>query len=211
MQDETETGDGIAAVAILEHVRAHVGPVDSVFQEFDEDGLAIDIHHVPPTPARQCHTLVTSGMSDRPMPAGGSVHFAELTLSLPADWPFSEEELDDESAFWPLGLLRALGRLPHEHRLTYDFGLITDDPALPLGPARKAGFAGVLLAPPVTTADAFWCLDAGNGKVIDFIGVVMLTPDEVALARAEGVVALAHRLDARGITELARPGRQPAV
>ena len=69
----------------------------------------------------------------------------------------------------------------------------------------------MLLAPPVTLSDAFWCLDAGNGKVIDFFGVVMLDPEELTLAKSDGVVALAHRLDDLGVTELVRPGRKSAA
>lgn len=206
------TDDGApAAVAILAHVREFIGAVDSVFHEFDAPGLAIDIHHVPPAAGRNVHTFVTTGMSDRPMPAGSGVRHAELVLSVPADWDMSEEALEHGPAAWPLELLRALGRLPHEHGVAFDFGLCTDDRALPFGEAGDMGFSSVLLAPPVTVPDAFWCLDAGGGKVIDFFGVVLLYPEELAFARFEGVVALARKLDSMSVNEFAQPGRKRAV
>ncbi len=209
--EASPAGDVAAAAAILDHVREHIGVVDSVFHEIDADGVAIDIHHVPPTKKRKVHTLVTSGMSDRSMPEGAGVRYGELVICLPADWPLDEDALSDDSAAWPLEMLRALGRLPHLHEVAYDFGLCTDDRALPFAQAATTGFSAVLLAPPVTVPDAFWCLDAGNGKIIDFFGIVMLYPQELAFARFEGVVALARKLDALKVTELVQPKRKAAV
>lgn len=200
-----------AAAAVIEHIRAHIGPVDTVFHQLEEDGTAIDIHHVPPGKGRDCHTLVTTGMSDRPMPEGSGVRHAELVLRLPADWPMGEEELDADSASWPLELLRALGRLPHHYGVPIDFGMCTNDSTLPFGMLKDTGFSAVLLAPPVTVTDEFWCLDAGRGRVIDFFGVIMLYPQELELARFEGVVALARKLDTKSVTELVKPGRKLAV
>lgn len=211
MNDGPVIGDAEAAAAILAHIREHIGPVDSVFHEMDGTGVAVDIHHVPPTEGRNCHTLVTTGLSDRHMPEGAGVGFGELAMSLPPDWPMDEDALEQDAVAWPLALLKALGRLPHEGGVPYDFGLCVDGGRLPFEMAADIGFSGVLLAPPVTIPDAFWCLDAGNGKVIDFFGVVMLYPDEVAVARSEGVVALAHRLDALKVNELVQPDRKSAA
>ena len=211
MHDGSGIGDAEAAAAILAHIREHIGSVDSVFHEIDTPGFAVDIHHVPPIKGRDCHTLVTTGMSDRPMPQGGSVKFGELVMSLPPEWPMGNDALDEDSAAWPIAMLRALGQLPHEHGVAYDFGLCIDGAGLPFDLAAVTGFAGVLLAPPVTVPDAFWCLDAGSGKVIDFFGVVMLDPKEMKLAKTKGVVALAHKLDARKVNELVKPGRKSAV
>lgn len=209
--DDRHFGDPEAAAAILAHVRKHIGAVDSVFQELDGDAVSIDIHHIPPVEGRNVHTFVTTGMSDRPMPARSGVRYAELVLSVPADWDMSEQALDSGESAWPLELLRALGRLPHEHGVAFDFGLCTDDRALPFGAPGNMGFSSVLLAPPVTVPDEFWCLDAGNGKVIDFFGVVLLYPEELSFARFDGVVALARKLDSMSVTELAQPGRKRAV
>lgn len=199
------------AAAVLDHIRAHVGPVEAVFHELESDSIAIDIHYVAPTPDRDCHTLITSGMSDQPMPAGSGVAYGELVMCLPPDWPMDEDALEDDATAWPLEMLRALGKLPYAHGVAFDFGLCTDNLTLPFGMARQAGFSGVLLAPPVTVPDAFWCLEAKNGKVIDFFGAVMLYPQELEHARYEGVVSLARALDRLSVNELVQPGRKPAV
>lgn len=211
MDDGPIIGDAEAAAAILAHIRKHIGEVDSVFHELETPGVEVDIHHVPPTKRRNCHTLITTGMSDRPMPKGAGVSHGELVMSLPADWPMDEDSLEDGDSAWPLGLLKALGRLPHEQKVGYGFGLCIDGGGLPFDLARDTGFGGVLLAPPVTTPDGFWRLDAGNGKEIEFFGVVLLYPDEMARVRKEGIDALAEKLDSLGVTELMQPGRKQAV
>lgn len=215
MPTEESNEDSVAnaetAAAILGHVRQFIGPVDSVFHEIDSDRVAVDIHHVPPLPERDCHTLVTSGVSDRHLPEGSGVRFAELVMCLPPDWPMEEEALEKEGSAWPLEMLRALGRLPFIHGVAFDFGLCTDNLTLPFAMAKDAGFSALLLAPPVTVPDAFWCLDAGGGKVIDFFGVVMLYPQELEYARYQGVVALARALDKLSVTELVQPGRSAAI
>lgn len=215
MSSDDSTAAAVAnvetATAVLEHIRAHVGPVDTVFHEIESDTVTIDIHHVPPTPARDCHTLITSGMSDRPMPDGAGVQFGELVMCLPPDWPMDEEALENDASAWPLEMLRALGRLPYAHGVAFDFGLCTDNLTLPFDMTGAAGFSAVLLAPPVTVPDAFWCLEAANGKVIDFFGIVMLYPRELDYARYQGVVALARALDKLSVNELVQTGRKPAV
>ncbi len=199
------------AAAVMEHVRTHVGPVEAVFHELESETIAIDIHHVPPTADRNCHTLVTSGMSDQPMPEGSGVQYGELVMCLPPDWPLDEEALEDDVSAWPIEMLRALGRLPYAHGVAFDFGLCTDNLTLPFDMAAAAGFSAVLLAPPVTIPDAFWRLEAANGKVIEFFGIVMLYPGELDCARYEGAVALTQGLDKLSVNELVQVGRAPAV
>lgn len=208
---ETAVANVEAAAAVLEHIREHIGPVDTVFHEIESETVAIDIHHVPPTPDRDCHTLITSGLSDQPMPEGSGVRFAELVMCLPPDWPMDEEALEDDASAWPLEMLRALGRLPCAHGVAFDFGFCTDNSTLPFDMAGDTGFSAVLLAPPVTVPDAFWCLEAVNGKVIDFFGIVMLYPLELDCARYQGVVALASAMDKLSVNELVHVGRKPAV
>jgi hypothetical protein len=152
MSSEHSVEDAVAnvetAAAVLEHIRAHIGPVDTVFHELESDTIAIDIHHVPPAAGRDCHTLITSGMSDQPMPAGSGVAFGELALCLPANWPMDEEALEDDTTAWPLEMLRALGKLPYAHGVAFDFGLCTDNLTLPFGMAKETGFTGGASRPP---------------------------------------------------------------
>jgi hypothetical protein len=81
------------------------------------------VHVFPPTAGRPFAVLVTSGMSARPMNVPFGVarrrerENAELCMLLPAAWPLAvaaAHGAPEESAYWPIRLLRELARLPHE-------------------------------------------------------------------------------------------------
>ena len=44
--------------AISQHIEKFIGPAPMVFQELVPDVISIDVHHVPPTPNRNFHTLI---------------------------------------------------------------------------------------------------------------------------------------------------------
>jgi hypothetical protein len=80
----------------------------SVWHELASDLVHIDVHVTPPSPGRPRYTLVTSGMSDRPMsvPPGIDSRYAELMTALPADWPLTAEAFRDEATYWPVRVSR---------------------------------------------------------------------------------------------------------
>ena len=78
---EPAFGDQRTIEAISRHVGRYVGPVAHVFHELVSDLVHVDVHLVPPQPNRDFVTLVTSGMSDRPMtlpPDCDAPDYAEL-------------------------------------------------------------------------------------------------------------------------------------
>ena len=86
---------------IADHVIAHIGPIANVFHEIKPDVVAIDLLVVGPSETRPVITLVTCGMSDRPiripiedpddLARVPELRFAELLLCLPPDWPLNPE------------------------------------------------------------------------------------------------------------------------
>src|SRR5262245_45453724 len=122
---EIAIGDTENIELISDHIGRHYGKIAVVWHEIISDLVHVDVHWVQPTAERPYHTLVTSGMSDRPMtvPAGAEEHrYAELMLSLPADWPLSSEAFQDDSNYWPVRLLKMLARFPHEYDTWMCFG-----------------------------------------------------------------------------------------
>jgi hypothetical protein len=86
---------------IEDYIEEHIGTVSYVYHEIVSDKVHIDIHVVDPSEKRNSYTLITSGMSDQPMPAPSGregYRYTELTLSLPASWPMSPDELQDQNA-----------------------------------------------------------------------------------------------------------------
>ena len=85
---------------ISDHIKAHLGEIDTVLHELASDTVHIDVHVVKPTKSFPYHRLITSGMSDLPMntPAGATVpKFTELMVTLPASWRVDDEALKDET------------------------------------------------------------------------------------------------------------------
>ena len=98
-------GDETSIATISEHIERHLGPVSGVYHELLSDKVHLDVHIVPPSADFPFYTLVTSGMSDRPMtvPPGASIEdappFAELCILLPSTWNISANSADVAEAF----------------------------------------------------------------------------------------------------------------
>lgn len=199
---------------IEQHIERHVGPVATVYHELVSDLVHIDVHIVEPAAERDFYTLVTSGMSDRPMnaPEGAEeLRFAELVIGLPSDWPMEEEDLKQEEHYWPVRLMKFLARFPHEYE-TWLWSMHTipnGDPPQPY--AKNTELCGAMLLPPITTAEDFWELPIGDEKRIHFFGVVPLHQDEMDLKLREGAEALFDGFDEHNVSELLDPARPSTV
>jgi hypothetical protein len=103
---EFAVGDEQSIELISEHIEKHLGTPATVFHELISDLVHIDVHIVAPTEERPFYSLITSGMSDKPMnaPEGAEeFRYAELMICLPADWPMTQEEWkQDADSFWPI-------------------------------------------------------------------------------------------------------------
>ena len=198
--------------AIGAHIERHLGPVSGVFHEIISDLVHIDVHVVPATEEFPYLRLVTSGMSDLPMtvPDEGDAdvpRYMELMVTLPADWPISQDAFEDERNYWPVRLLKGLARLPHEYDTWLGFGhtIPNGHPSEPYAPG--VGFDGAIVLPPVTPPEDFAELALEDGKVISFMTIIPLYPEEMDLKLKKGAEALLDRFDAKNIQDVIEPGR----
>lgn len=197
---------------ISAHIERHLGPIEMVFHEIVSDTVHIDVHWVKPTRDFPFARLVTSGMSDLPMSvpedSGAPAHL-ELMITLPGQWRFDEDALDDERWYWPVGLLKALARFPHKYDTWLGWGhtIPNGDPAEPY--ADNIGFTGALLLEPFSAEEAFWELPIDENKRICFLAVVPLFTEEMNLKLREGTDALIERfVKHRIVSDIADPGRR---
>lgn len=198
--------------AIGAHIERHLGPVSGVFHEIISDLVHIDVHVVPATEQFPYLRLVTSGMSDLPMTVPDEVdadvpHYMELMVTLPADWPISQDAFEDERNYWPVRLLKGLAQLPHEYDTWLGFGhtIPNGHPSEPYAPG--VGFDGAIVLPPVTPPEDFAELALEDGKVISFMTIIPLYPEEMDLKLKKGAEALLDRFDAKNIQDVIEPGR----
>jgi hypothetical protein len=209
--DDTESSDAIEA-----HFAKHIGPSTNVFHEMLSDLVHIDVHVIHPTPARNFYTLLTTGMSDRPMRVEKGVdapRFAELTLCLPPDWsPGAVNSTDMSSAaLWPVRLLKSLARLPHAYDTWLGFGhtIPNGEPPLPYGPDTE--FSCALIVPPVKVPLDFLSLEVRKDKTVHFYAVVPIYESEMQFKLENGTDALTELFDEGCVTELIDSKRPPVT
>lgn len=194
---------GNRADAIERHVEEHFGPIDFVFHAMPSTGVHVLV--TEPTAQRPWRTLVTEGMSDRPMavPHGANA-LAELMMCVPEDWPLDDMQSDDA---WPVHLLKYLAAFPHEHDTWLGpwHAMPNGDPAQPY--AANTSFAGMVITPMLNVRPEAREID---GEVA-LLAVVPLYPDEVRLKVEQGTDALIEAFDRAGISELLAPGRASSV
>ncbi|QXQ02465.1 suppressor of fused domain protein [Stenotrophomonas indicatrix] len=195
---------------ISAHIERHLGPISGVFHEIISDIVHIDVHVVPATDECPYLRLVTSGMSDLPMAVPDEVdvpRHMELMVTLPADWPITQDAFEDERNYWPVRLLKTLARLPHKYDTWLGFGhtIPNGHPSEPYAPG--VGFDGAIVLPPVTTPDDFGTLALEDGTTIEFMAIVPLYPEEMDLKLKKDSETLLDRFDAKNIQDVIQPGR----
>jgi hypothetical protein len=202
---ELATGDEANIERIGDHIARYCGKVETVLHELISDLVHIDVHWVAPTQQRPFHTLVTSGMSDRPMSVPPGVDqgaYAELMLCLPPDWPMTQEAFGDENYYWPIRWLKTLARFPHEYETWLSWGhtLPNGDPPEPY--AGNTQFCCAILLSPVLSGEGFGQLKVDESKTINFYSFVPLYAEEVDFKLQSGAEALVERFAKNRVTEL---------
>ena len=190
---------------ISNHIQEHIGKVDGVLHEIVSDLVHIDIHCVAPTEDRPFHTLVTSGMSDRPMSAPADAQdcrFLELMICLPPDWPMTKEALTDEDNYWPIRWLKLVARFPHEYNTWLFHGHTIPNGDPPEALSDNNDFTGWLLMPPRLAPDLFRELQIDEQRTIHFAAIFPLYDEEMELKLENGTEILFERLVNQKVTEL---------
>lgn len=208
-------GDAEHIDAISQHIETFIGPVEMVFHELVSDLVHIDVHHVLPTPERDFHTLITTGMSERPMtvPDGAEeFQFAELMVCLPPSWKLTREDFTDEDNYWPIRLLKTLARLPHEYETWLGPGhTIPNGGEVPQPYASNTQFCCAMIVPAVRFGREFVRCGLPDGRLVNFYSVWPLLADETEFKLKHGYDELLDRLLSRGVTDLIDVSRRSAT
>jgi hypothetical protein len=190
-----------------EHIAAHLGAPAMFFHDTVADPVQVDIHVIPAGPQYPYLRLVTSGMSQRAMTVPeGAPPYAELMMSLPADWKLDEESVKDERWYWPVALLRHLAHYPHQQATWLGLGhsVPNGSPAKPYASGVK--YTGAILLPPVSAPEPFHSVTV-DGKDVYFHCVVPLYQEELDLARRRGFPELLDKFNDKNVTDVVVPDR----
>lgn len=151
-----------------------------------ESSLDINIFKLSPTYKKPFYTLVTSGMSSKPMSIPYdepySTKYAELMICLPSSWELSMEPLRNG---WPLQLLAMLARYPHLYNTFFDLGhTVSDMMSIIKHLLQYTRFSGLILLNPISTPKEFFELQLPD-KTIRFFCLVPLYKDELEFLEDE--------------------------
>jgi hypothetical protein len=204
---EFPESDPQSTLALEAHISACIGNVETVLHEILSERVHIDINVIAPTPARNYYTLVTTGMSDRPMkvpPGLEEYRYAELLLCLPPDWSLPQlyETDADEQDYWPIRWLKFLAHFPH----TYDTWLWAShtvpngDP--PEAYASNTRMCCALISHPLLFGEDLITLQVRPDKQVHFHSFIPIYREEMEYKLSKGFDALIRRLDRAGVTEL---------
>ena len=200
--EEAAPADGVAHAddeRISDHIERVLGDGGMVFHEIVSDRVHMDVHTVPATEERPFQMIITSGMSALPMnvPAeldeGSDWQHAELCMLLPADWPMEQESFKDERNYWPVRLVKQLGRLPHDFNTWLGWGhsIPNGDPAEPYAPGTK--LTGAVIIPPFVLGEDLFVVP--GDPVLHIFQVLPVTDAEMELKLRVGLDGMLEHLE----------------
>jgi hypothetical protein len=203
---------------ILAHLEPILGPVETAYDEVVSDQVHLDVLVFAPTGRRDFWTLVTCGMSTRPMavPKGmedpSSCERAELVICVPEDW-FGPDlgQLAREGKAWPIEVLKFAARFPHlyDSWLWIGHTLATEEPPEPFDPSTE--FCAFAVGVPLGFPKEKWKMAAHDGRLISFLSIIPLYSGELRFALDKGFNALLDLFDEAGVNELLDPTRPSLV
>ena len=189
---------------IVAHIEKHLGPITATFRREDSDS-PIDLLWLRPDANHPYHTLVTLGLSDRPMDIPDDVanknaaERAELMIMLPPEWNISPDNLKSEQGYWPIAWLTMLADFARTPGNWLGTGYVFPN-GEPMSAIADTPFSGVLILPPfVSHAHEACVFHSRDGTRLNLYALIPLYPGEIELKTAQGLDTLLERFDESGI------------
>ena len=189
---------------IIAHIEKHLGPITATFRREDSDS-PVDLLWLRPSANRPYHTLITLGLSDRPMDIPDDVanknaaERAELMIMLPPEWNISPDNLKSEQGYWPIAWLTMLADFARTPGNWLGTGYVFPN-GEPMSAIADTPFSGVLILPPfVSHAHEACVFHSRDGTRLNLYALIPLYPGEIELKTAQGLDVLLERFDESGI------------
>jgi hypothetical protein len=204
-------GDRALVEAMHDHLeRCFPGGDGLVLHEKISPTIHLDVMVVEPTAAYPYLRLVTCGVAELPMhvPCGWSeTPYAELSIALPPGWPVSMEAFRDERFYWPVRLLKHLGRLPHDgDTFLWTGHTVHGDRSRTYAPHTR--LCASLIVPPVCAPAEFGEFDVDGERSVRILGVLPLYAEELEVKLRHGLQALTDLIGGSDLTDVIDPHRK---
>jgi hypothetical protein len=117
------------------------------------------------------------------------------------------EALRDERFYWPVRLLRHLGRLPHDGETFLWTGhTVHGDRSRPYAPDTR--LCASLIVPPMFAPPEFGEFDVHGGRSVRILGVLPLYAEELDVKLQHGLGALMDLIGGADLTVVVGPHRK---
>ncbi|MFE4201751.1 suppressor of fused domain protein [Aneurinibacillus aneurinilyticus] len=195
---------------IVQHIIKHIGPINNTISEIVPGSrVSVNIHIIPPANGRNWITLITSGMSDYAMDASEEnegFRYAELLLKLPANWPITKKDLEDENYYWPFRWLRQIAHIPHIYEGWLEEGVIIPNGEPPEPFAPLTCLSCIMIGRP-KEKELQRC-QSSDGTVINFYELIPIYEEERNFAINTSSEYLVEILNDRGIADVLDSNRE---
>ncbi len=139
------------------------------------------------------------------------MQYGELVLTLPPDWPLSQEAFKDEKNYWPIRWLKTLARLPHDYDTWISFGhtIPNGDPPQPFDSSTK--LSGWILFSPFIFPEEFAISTTNSGHKLHYYLIFPLYSEEMKFKLDYGADALTEKFADININPVIDPNRKNAM
>jgi hypothetical protein len=181
-----------------------------VFDEIVSPDFHLDVYLIMPNSEREFYTLLTSGISSIPMnvPDPELNPYIELMMFLPKDWPFEDNQWRTEEYYWPIELLKSLGRYPHSNGTW--LGLGHTIPESKTSYLYRNGFVASLLLKSSSVNMEFQSIPYHENK-IDILMPIPIYQSEYEYKKEFGIKELLEKMVNHDIPEIVDIKRKNSV
>jgi len=204
-------GDIENGKAIASHIENYIGKIESTLDAIENDHVHILIYWVKPAEDRPFHTIITSGMSDKPMlvPKGLEEHqYAELCLLLPKEWPVEtlvhhdDNNFENEHHYWPMRWLKMIAGFPHKNETWIGNGHTIPNGEDADNFADNTRLGCILLLPSFSLGGDFFTLKRAEDKTIRFYCMYPIYREEMNFKLEKGSDALVEKFEKNNIRDI---------
>jgi hypothetical protein len=171
----------------------------AVFHEIESPDFHLDVYWIKPDANRNYTILMTNGVSSVPLKTPGkqfSKHI-ELCILLPSNWDLEKEHWKKPENFWPLDLLKTLGRYPSENNTWLGYGH-----SISIGkPIIGTKFTSIVLLKSKTLPDGFQRIKCGK-DTIELYTLIPLYLEELNYKNNNGANKLIELFDEEDISDI---------
>jgi hypothetical protein len=180
--------------AIENHLDKYFNENDEimVIDEIESPDFHLDIYWIKPNKNRNYTLLLSNGISSMPFetPDKSLSKYIELCILLPPDWDMENDNWKKSNNYWPIGLIKSLGRYPSENNTWLGYGHTIPRTE----PMTGTNFMATILLKSITLSDDFQKIKYGK-KTIEVYLLFPLFSEELEYKKINGTDKLLELLE----------------